>query len=94
MDLQKITFYLLLIIQILGGILLAAVNFEFLTSQIIPIICFTIFFFVSPFLLVLSIHEFIRDKENVMMSSIAAVASLAGIVVVITVFIEIINLMP
>lgn len=88
MDLQKTMFYSLLTLEILSGILLAAVNFELLSYQIIPTICFAIFFFDSPFLLLLSINEFIKDKEKVIVSSIGAVVSLAGIVIVIMTFIE------
>lgn len=93
MELQKIIFYLLLVIQIIGGIMLVAVNFGILNYSIISVICFAIFFFISPFLLVLSISEFIRDKENVMMSSIGVVVALGGIVIVVITFIEMTKLM-
>ena len=88
MNLQKIMFYLLLSLEIIGGILLVAVNMGFLANQIIPVICFAIFFFISPFLMVLSISEFIRDKENVILSSIGTIASLGGMTIVVIIFIE------
>ncbi|MFA5258781.1 MAG: hypothetical protein WC979_06365 [Candidatus Pacearchaeota archaeon] len=88
MGLQKIIFYALLSIEIIGGILLAAINMGFLSNQIIPVICFAIFFFASPFLLILSIIEFIKDKENVILSSIGTIASLGGITIVVIIFME------
>ena len=89
MNLLKTIFYILFGLEILGGILLAAVNLEMIQSQLIPIISFGIFFFVSPFLLTLSIYNFMKDKENLTLPAIGGTVAIAGLTIVVLVFIEI-----
>jgi len=87
-------FYTLFLFNVIALVLLAIVNFGLLESQIVPVIAFGILFFTSPFLLVSSIYEFTKDKENLMTYMLGSLLSLGGILIVILVIISISNISP